>query len=215
MNASAERTMTTTKGHTFVTKYTDEEAMARLVQLAAPGGQLATSKFAADLIRNAGRLTANQMVWVHKLVVDSEIPRPQIPKVEVNLLKVVEMLQSAAETLQKPKIRLQVGDLQIHLSIAGPGAKVPGSINVAEPFTITNHRFFGRILKDGTFEASRDMIPQILDLLKELSQDPKKVVEAYGHLTGVCCFCGHKLTDDYSQLLGYGPVCAKNFGLEH
>ena len=49
--------------------------------------------------------------------------------------------------------------------------------------------------------------------LKAFAADPETVAAQYGSLTGNCCFCGRKLTDDRSTNVGYGPVCADKFGL--
>jgi hypothetical protein len=36
---------------------------------------------------------------------------------------------------------------------------------------------------------------------------------AFGHSTGECVFCSRELEDDRSVTVGYGPVCAKRYGL--
>ena len=40
------------------------------------------------------------------------------------------------------------------------------------------------------------------------------MARSHGHRTGYCCFCGQLLTDEErSVAFGYGPVCAKHWGL--
>lgn len=52
--------------------------------------------------------------------------------------------------------------------------------------------------------------------LYKLSEDDKLTAEkaaAFGKLYGVCVFCGLTLTNEASIEVGYGPVCAENYGL--
>lgn len=37
----------------------------------------------------------------------------------------------------------------------------------------------------------------------------------HGKMTGKCCFCNSPLIDQKSTDVGYGPVCAKHYGLPH
>lgn len=50
-------------------------------------------------------------------------------------------------------------------------------------------------------------------LLLKFAADPAGVAAADGKLTGRCCFCKHKLDTKESTEVGYGPVCAKAYGL--
>ncbi len=53
----------------------------------------------------------------------------------------------------------------------------------------------------------------IVAALRAIALDPAKAAQAYGTLTGQCCFCSRDLTDARSIDKGYGPVCADHFGL--
>lgn len=53
----------------------------------------------------------------------------------------------------------------------------------------------------------------LVDLLKELATNPQETAAKYGKETGVCCFCAITLTDPRSVTVGYGPICAGNYGL--
>jgi hypothetical protein len=50
-------------------------------------------------------------------------------------------------------------------------------------------------------------------LLDALAADPERVAAAYGKHTGQCCFCGSALSDGRSVAVGYGPICAKHYGM--
>ena len=75
--------------------------------------------------------------------------------------------------------------------------------------------WFGRILRDGTFEPSRknDAPAELLPALRDFAAKPAQVAAAHGRLTGRCCFCNSGLDDPRSTAEGYGPTCAKHFGL--
>jgi hypothetical protein len=60
---------------------------------------------------------------------------------------------------------------------------------------------------------SRDCTDEVVELLRKLAADPHRVAAEYGNRFSECCFCGLPLKDDRSVAAGYGPVCAKNYGL--
>ena len=76
-----------------------------------------------------------------------------------------------------------------------------------------SNKYFGRIDGDGGLNAGKDLNDSVKQLVYALANEPAKVAEVYGKKTGSCCFCNTKLTDGKSVAVGYGPVCAKNFGL--
>ena len=52
--------------------------------------------------------------------------------------------------------------------------------------------------------------------LKDLREDTLLTAEQaaeFGHLYGMCVYCGRGLTDERSIAVGYGPICAENHGL--
>ena len=49
--------------------------------------------------------------------------------------------------------------------------------------------------------------------LFDLLHDPLQAAKAHAALTGECSFCGAELSDERSKSVGYGPVCAENYGL--
>lgn len=48
-----------------------------------------------------------------------------------------------------------------------------------------------------------------------LAENPAKVAADYGRLSGRCCFCKIELTDEKSIAVGYGPQCARSYGLPY
>ena len=53
----------------------------------------------------------------------------------------------------------------------------------------------------------------MLQTLTAIAADPATAAKAYGALMARCSFCGHPLKDDGSVDVGYGPKCAKQWGL--
>ena len=77
-----------------------------------------------------------------------------------------------------------------------------------------DNRYFGAIdLASGAFRVGRESSPPVNALLTEFEADPAGVAARYGHLTGRCSFCARNLDDVRSVDVGYGPVCAKRYGL--
>ena len=72
---------------------------------------------------------------------------------------------------------------------------------------------YGDIGNDGYWRPSRRATDAIAAIVSKVETDPIAYARAHGAKTGRCCFCSRKLTDPTSVRAGYGPVCAKNFGL--
>lgn len=184
-------------------------------QVAEELGKL-TGDFPSSLIgqRTAGRpWSPAQQYWAVKLVNDA-LGKPQD---EVSLggdsyEGVLALFTTAkASGLQRPKLHFRLpGGKEITLSVAGAKAKVPGSINVVHG---SRKEWAGRITREGVFQPKGQTPQFMVDFLKEMATDPIATAAKYGKLAGVCCFCHHPLTDERSTSVGYGPVCAKNWGL--
>jgi hypothetical protein len=106
---------------------------------------------------------------------------------------------------------------EFRLNLAGDRARVPGSINVCTAGGYDDRDWLGRITREGVYQSSRKLDGQaetaVALALNALATDPVQAAKDYGKLTGVCCFCGLKLTDPQSTDRGYGPICAKHWGL--
>ena len=51
---------------------------------------------------------------------------------------------------------------------------------------------------------------ELSKLLGKLAMNPARVAADYGKLSGNCCFCNSKLTDEKSTSVGYGPARHSN-----
>lgn len=130
---------------------------------------------------------------------------------------VYALFQKAAQHLKYPRIRLQTPDgLPVHLYVSGSGSKEPGVVNVTDGRPYGENKWYGRVKTNGVWESGMKKFPEhgaVRGLLTKLAEKPAETAAEYGRLTGHCCFCGSVLTDDRSTAVGYGPTCAKNFGL--
>ncbi|UCG53589.1 MAG: hypothetical protein JSW58_08525 [Candidatus Latescibacterota bacterium] len=203
------RKLTTRKGRSVDTPFSNEEALARLREMYAEGR---AGRFGADLVRKSAEhgLSVDQMTWVHILVVEAEEP-----KRTVKLEAIVRVLQRARDNgLKHPKVRLSWGNGEpLALSLAGERSRYPGTVNVTDGGSYGNNRWFGRIELDGDYSPRRGVPAEVVEALEKFNAAPAETGSLHGRLTGRCCFCGRDLETKESVGVGYGPVCADRYGL--
>lgn len=201
-------------------------APATIAKLDALAGVLANlsakdQEFADDLIRKGRKWgpSEKQLFWIEKLTARAkgEEAVPERPKADVgSMAGVIALFDKAAQKLKHPAIVLHSpveGDIRLH--VMGETSRTPGAISVATHGDYFSRRWFGRIDRQGTFEQSLKDKPSddLINLLKRFATNPAHVAAEHGKLTGRCCFCNTALTDERSTNVGYGPTCAKNYGL--
>ena len=176
-----------------------------------------------DQFKKKGSLSPKQQHWAEKLLLwaTSKKPTTQTPNVAVgDFSGVYALFAKAKEHLLFPKIRLLLSDqTNLTLALSGSKSKVPGVVNLTDGGKYGKNVWYGRVYPEGKFEAAQkidaDKLALIEETLKKLAANPAEVVAAHGKLTGNCSFCDSPLSHDNSTAVGYGPVCAKNFGLYH
>ncbi|AHC30492.1 hypothetical protein CC53_gp075 [Rhizobium phage vB_RleS_L338C] len=168
--------------------------------------------FAKSLI-SARNPTEKQLFWIGKLfdrAVGAECKPERETATVGDMAGINAMFDRIGKTkLRRPAIVLHTdycGD--VRLNVAGPGAQVPGSINVV---AVDGGQWFGRVTKSGVFEKSfkHETPDSVVDILREFAAEPLEVAARHGKLTGRCCFCNHGLKDPKSTARGYGPICAR------
>lgn len=119
----------------------------------------------------------------------------------------------AANTL----LRSKLAGHPVLLSVAGGKSKYTGQIMVSDGGPYGDNVWYGRIDRDGKWTLPFN-VPEHIDairtLLQEMAERPEETAAQYGKLHGSCCFCSNPLSDERSTEVGYGPTCAKNFGLK-
>lgn len=137
---------------------------------------------------------------------------PPTPAVTLNLKPIADFLLAAkARGLKWPKARfLAPGGGEMRLTIAGDRSKAPGSVNVK-----LGDDWIGRVEPDGRVTPRLADRADLVSTLTAIATDPAKFASEYGALMGNCSFCNKSLTAEGSTDVGYGPVCARKFGLPY
>ena len=192
--------------------------------------------FARSLISQAQRkaLSEKQMFWVNKILGEALNPPAAVEVTQIGDLSGIKALFDRARAhLKFPAVTLNVPavtGLSIRINVAGPSAKLPGTLNVvnSERNEATGRRdWYGRVKLDGSYEPGQkasEIATAVTARLVEFAANPARVAAEYGKLNGVCCFCGLTLgprpgspkasaTALKSVRVGYGKTCAENFGL--
>lgn len=188
---------------TFESTFTDAEVADQL--------RKSESEFGRSLAEKFTRFgwSLNQRRWAHYLVWYAQQPTSP-PAVTAGLKSIVELLDHAAKSLQYPRLSFEVGGRTVQLARAGANSRAPGSINVTDGRGYGRNTWYGRIDRDG---ATTIADSAILAFLSDFATDPARKAAEYGRSSGCCCFCATTLTDERSTRVGYGPVCAKKFGM--
>ncbi len=137
---------------------------------------------------------------------------PVAPSVRLDMSPVADFILAAKERGVKfPSVSFLAPDGgELRLKVSGATATEPGAVNV-----LVNDQWLGRINPTGEVVGRLRTYAAVLETLTKIATDPAGMAKAYGALTGHCSFCNRKLTDAGSVEVGYGPTCAKAFGLPH
>jgi hypothetical protein len=176
--------------------------------------------FAQSLIAQATTargLSPKQLEWVDKLVTAATAA----PVAAVNvgdLSGITALFDKARQHLKFPAITMSVpaASMTVRVNVAGSGARFPGSLNVCsgeKPNMDERRAWYGRVHKDGNYEAAGNSNPAIVERLRAFAADPAGIAAEHGKLTGRCCFCNLHLSDERSTAVGYGKRCAQHYGL--
>lgn len=228
MQQALSRRLITSKGRSVRTTFTDQEAVAALASL--------KGEFAQKLYRlgsqDISRLSPDQLAWVHILAVEnapavapavsSSTAKPVLkakpagePLVDhYGMVNIYGIFAKARTHLKNPSVVLLTQDgLSVKVQVAGANSNYAGQLHVASPSY--GEAYYGRIDHSGAFIERQGCPDSVKGLLKEFAANPAEVAAAHGRLTGNCCFCNKKLTDELSTEVGYGKTCAKNFGMPY
>ena len=190
-------------------------------------GKAMTAKFPGTCKSCGGRITAGDaIVWSKALgavhfsaeaciaakAAQAAKPAP-VAVTATSAAPIASFINAAkARGLKFPKARFLAPDgrSEMRLSVAGERSKAPGAINV-----LIADEWIGRITVDGDVQGGLRTRGDVLATLDAIAVDPAVAAKAYGALMCRCSFCNLPLTDAGSVDVGYGPVCAKSWGLPH
>ena len=118
--------------------------------------------------------------------------------------------------LKYPAIHLLVDGMNVTLKVAGKRSKYTGEIMVTDGRPYGENTYYGRVSAAGEWHKPFKPVQgmdKVENLLIAMATKPAETAAEYGHLTGRCCFCRKALNDERSTEVGYGPICAKHYGL--
>lgn len=174
------------------------------------------NKFACDLVwkyQRYGRLFPKQEMWALKLANEKIHPTPRVysPKFNVaNLMSIVNLFKNTIGNLKRPKITFIKDGTPFSLK---PSKDFAWIYVLAPEF---GGNYYGKIsIADGSWIDGRNVCQMVVDFLTDFATDPVAKSQEYGKKSGICCFCHKCLDREESLEVGYGPVCAKNWGLPH
>lgn len=178
-----------------------------------------TARFPGQCKRCGQRIEAGEsIIWVkgegaeHARVCQRPAVAPPVQTVNASEIAAF-LLAAKARGLKYPKARFLApdGQTELRLTVAGEQSKAPGSINV-----FLGEAWTGRIRPDGALNGGALATDAaLLATLRQIALDPAAAAKAYGALMCRCSFCNLPLTDAGSVEVGYGPTCAKSYGLPH
>jgi len=176
------------------------------------------AEFASSLVANFyrfGQLTDRQFTWVNTLTERANNPTQPKAAEKINLQAITDLMDTAAQRLRHVRVSLKSSDdLDVVFTRAGSRSKYNGQIMITDGGPFGQNVFYGRIDTNGDFFPTRAATEAVRALVREFAIDPAGTAGRYGRLTGGCSFCSRPLKDSRSLAVGYGPVCAKNYGLK-
>jgi hypothetical protein len=194
---------------TFESILSDERAAALLKGVS--GG------FAASLVSSYPKWSKSQADWAHKMAME-EYNRKESgkPVATVAFPSLVALFATAGKSLRFPRITFQTSAGTVRIQRAGSQSRYNGDLMVTDGEAFGSNKFYGRIERhDGTWVPGRDASQAVLEVIRAIAANPAEALDRMGKAEGRCCFCGKDLTAEESTTHGYGPVCAKNWGLPH
>lgn len=180
--------------------------------------------FAASLVQNYnkwGRLTPKQFNCVEEMVKQLKSGQSgpaQIPILEdVQVSNIKAMFDKAATKLNRMAVTLRTSTSGQSVTFRGAGknSKWHGTIFI-DVEVQGSQLAVGRINTKGQLESNKLNLSEwdgVRLLVKAFNDNPEQVARTHGTTTGKCCFCRKGLNDSRSLDVGYGPICAGNYGL--
>lgn len=177
-----------------------------------------------DQFDRYGRWSDKQHKWA--VILADRATGRDVPKghtVEIGVVdKLFEMFDTAERTLKRPNIVIQPNEQfkgLVKPIVIRPDQRDPNHrvLYVLEQQDDWQRNYLGHLTRDGSFTfrpyVKPEDEPEITKLLSFIAEDPYSAIGALGRITGRCCFCNNSLKDEKSTELGYGPTCARKFGM--
>jgi len=194
-----------------------QDSLDKLKPSARPFAQSLLTQY-----KKYGKLSEKQALWADKLVDDIEcygVPdfTALFAPAEPDYVAIVAFMQAAGKKMKYPAVTLQFKNGHpLKIALNGSSSSKAGAVSLTDGGSYGNNKFYGRIDKDGKFEPYTASVPvkdELTSILAKFASDPVALAAEHGKTTGRCCFCNTGLTDPKSTAVGFGPQCAKQWGL--
>lgn len=182
-----------------------------------PNMSAKSQSFALSLLSQYGRyntLSEKQWACVDKMLAEYG------GAVHDKFPRIVALMAHAGKHVENPAIYWNLPEARV---VARYVAKSGRVFIVDRDRTYFNERFqkekavpYCYLDQEGrvsTYSGFAKVQEALLTKLGAFEADPHKAGAVEGHVTGNCCFCTLKLTHPESVKHGYGPKCAKYYGL--
>lgn len=176
-------------------------------------GRVKPSQFVSDMA-NKELVSEKQHYWVRKLISEA-CPPPLESEVKLNMSNVQALFDIARKNGKDSKlsVRLATNTAHIVLTAARSHSRNPGAIYIKDSNRPFGEDYLGKIAPNGDVFPNAKCTQAVLDLITDFAENPEIIAAKYGKLTDRCSFCGLELTDSRSVIVGYGPICARKWGL--
>jgi hypothetical protein len=183
--------------------------------------EIGFSKNCVSGLAKWGSLTPRMAAYAASII--RRLKNADAPSVIHNVRTIFDAFEFAKNHLRRPTIYFRHAELGIvkfaYMRQGTCRTRYPNQIHVSGDCLhdeADRRAYFGRIDTEGKFVAGRDLTPAVLKFLNDFADDPVTISAQYGLNTGFCCYCDRELgagKDKRGLSVGYGPVCAKHWGL--
>jgi len=127
-------------------------------------------------------------------------------------MNLIELFQRAQQNLKQPKFVFKSCNMKIKIHIATK-AHYPNFPNYLYISKAETGDYFGKFLKNGQMILQSNIPDKLREDLQKIKDNPIEFGKLYGQQYSFCCFCGTEIITVESLTVGYGPICASNWGL--
>ena len=176
------------------------------------------SDFAASLfdqVRRKGYLTEKQLKAVYESIArEEEWAKQREQKATQTQINMTDLLDRFALALKAGIKRPKVNTGDLLFSLAPAHGHNAGHVYVkGDKDDYGDRPYLGKITPEGKFFAGRGVEDEVKQRIAEVGADVVTAAKAHGAQHNNCCFCSRDLTTNESVSNGYGPICAKRYGL--
>lgn len=217
----ATTVMTTKKGRTVKTPYTNQQAIVMLKRNKSDFAR----KLCTDYM-SKGTLYGDQWAWAHILACE-QAEREGL-KTGNNVYKVHWQPMGSGLQLGKSLYEFMFANFELHSFGAkltfgqydwlvcfsmSKSPKNYGRVWISDKTEKTNSsKLYGTIGADGEVYVAPDCPERAVKLIKEACHDVESTIKRFSKATGICVMCRARLTED-SLERGYDLRCAELYGL--